>query len=362
MDSVTHLITTLERGGAEKQLLTLVREQCNSGRDVSVIPLKGNLELVEDFVEAGAQVNVKVCNRIPFLQLLILRKVFSKRRQIIHAHLPRAELFAALTKSHNKLVVSKHNAEAFFPKVNGWLSRRLARFVSKRADMIIAISEAVYVFIQENLEMAEGSQIKVIHYGRDSRLDSQMLRNPGALRDLMVREGGPIIGTIGRLVPQKDYPTLLKSFRLTLDHFPEATLLILGEGPERKNLDFELKKLGIADRVEFLGKKAEVENFLKSLDLFLLTSIYEGFGLVLLEAMSTCVPIVASSNSAIPEVLGLDHPGLSKTGDEKDFFKKISYLLTPEGKQMALDLQAKRLTLFSATLMASKIDQLYANL
>jgi glycosyltransferase involved in cell wall biosynthesis len=96
---------------------------------------------------------------------------------------------------------------------------------------------------------------------------------------------------------------LLEAFSLFLKAVPGAELVIVGVGP----LEAELKKmtlgLGIENRVRWLGKRSDVPAVMKSFDVFALTSIYEGFGLVLLEAMAAGIPVVASRVSAIPEVL-----------------------------------------------------------
>ena len=118
MPPLIHLITTIEMGGAEKQLLILAKEQAQKDFDVVVIPLKGKPELLQSFQDAGITVDLSVISK-PFLyQLTYLFKKFNSERLIIHAHLPRAELIASLTSVRNPFFASRHNAEQFFPKAN----------------------------------------------------------------------------------------------------------------------------------------------------------------------------------------------------------------------------------------------------
>jgi glycosyltransferase involved in cell wall biosynthesis len=119
------------------------------------------------------------------------------------------------------------------------------------------------------------------------------------------------------------------------------------------------RNMGIADSVFFLGRSSLIYEFLSGLDVFILTSKYEGFGMVLLEAMDAGVPVVASRNSAIPEVLGEDFPGLCTTGNSKDFYHKIERLNDPEYRNRVLAQQQTRLELFRADLMCSKINLIY---
>jgi glycosyltransferase involved in cell wall biosynthesis len=118
--------------------------------------------------------------------------------------------------------------------------------------------------------------------------------------------------------------------------------------------------LGLSDSVNFLGRNSRIYDFLSELDAFILTSKYEGFGMVLLEAMDAGIPVIASNNSAIPEVLGDDFPGLCITGESKEFCKKIDFLNDPVYRKMILDKQSVRLQLFGADVMSQKINEIYA--
>ena len=92
MMKVHHVITTINRGGAENQLLVLVREQIKSGMEVSVLYLKGEPELERDLSDAGAIVSHDIANQNPFIQFLKMRSISKSQRTLLHAHLPRAEL------------------------------------------------------------------------------------------------------------------------------------------------------------------------------------------------------------------------------------------------------------------------------
>ena len=126
---IFHLITTLERGGAENQLVTLVREQIRDNNQVFVGYLKGKPELVTELEKMSATVLSEVSNLALILQIFKIRKIINKLEpDIIHAHLPRAELISSLIKGKTKLILSKHNSETFWPGVNARLSRYLSKF------------------------------------------------------------------------------------------------------------------------------------------------------------------------------------------------------------------------------------------
>ena len=176
---------------------------------------------------------------------------------------------------------------------------------------------------------------------------------------LQLKEPSKLIGTVARLTEQKDYKTLLKTFQLIHKVRPEYKLQIVGVGHLEGSLRTLSKELGLEASVDWIGKVRDPNEYIANWDVFILTSLYEGFGLVLLESMSMGVPIVASMNSAIPEVLGLEHPGLARTSDPNDFYSKVSALLDPRVREQTISLQDLRLTKFDPKLMAQKIDELY---
>lgn len=352
MTSVLHLITTIKRGGAENQLLVLVKEQVRSGLKVHVVYLKDEPELIQDFQEVGAIVHNELRGLKPFSQPFALRKLLHKEISIVHAHLPRAELVGLFCPAAFTFITSRHNAEPFFLNAPKFLSNLLARLVCYRAKAVIAISSAVKDFLLEQGEIKDMKKAKVVLYGYVPHFDS-----PRATKS----SSGKIynIGTISRLTDQKDIPTMLNAFKEYLATVPTARLFILGEGQLEKQLETMCSRMFAENTVAFLGRSSKIYEFLEKLDAFILTSKYEGFGMVLLEAMDAGVPIIASRNSAIPEVLGADFPGLCQTGNVSDFKAKMEMLNNKEYRQSILDQQKERLAIFDSSTMERKISSIY---
>jgi glycosyltransferase involved in cell wall biosynthesis len=350
MKSVTHVITTIELGGAEKQLLILAEQQVLLGYDVSIVFLKGKPELSDAFNQVGVKEIISLEGNSVFRQLFYLRGV-TRDAQNVHAHLPRAELLVALSLwSKSRLIVSRHNAEQFFPGAPRFISSLLSRYVVSRAESVIAISSAVSKFLYETSEVSGKDKVQTIHYGK----------SPDFSEVVDYSFPTKVIGTVARLTEQKDYVTLLNAFALLLQIDPEYRLQIIGAG----HLDSALKdfasKLGINENVEWLGKVNEPAKYISTWDLFILTSLYEGFGLVLLESMALGTPIVASNNSAIPEVLGVDYLGLARTCDPEDFLEKMKVLLRVEGRSLAVKQMKENIVRFNPAVMAREVCELYA--
>lgn len=353
MKSVFHIITTISRGGAENQLLVLVKEQVELGLDVHVVYLKGEPELEAEFLQAGASIHHNLVDKNPLIQPLTFRKVLAGQTPVVHAHLPRAELVALFTLKRFRLVTSRHNSEPFFPGKPKFISNFLSRIVEIRSARIIAISDAVRNYLIERGEIRYPQKVETVLYGYKRHFSK---------REVSTRNSSQVfhVGTISRLADQKDIPTMLAAFKQFRDEYPKADLSILGAGPLEERLKLLTSSLQLESCVFFLGRQSNVYEFLFTLDVFILTSKYEGFGMVLLEAMDAGVPIIASNNSAIPEVLGQDFPGLCETGKKAEFAQKLFQLRDPDFRALVLNHQESRLNLFDASSMCKKIVSIYS--
>jgi glycosyltransferase involved in cell wall biosynthesis len=349
---VTHVITTIARGGAENQLKVLIAEQIQRGHKVEVVYLKGEPELRIKLESLGAVVNNFLVGRRFLTQLFFLRIFFKHNSGIIHAHLPRAELISALSNPNRNLIVSRHNAEPFFPKAPKFVSILLSRLVEKKCQRLVVISKAVKEYLVSNREIVDKSKVELVYYGFDPDIPNRSERPFNSSVEFR-------IGTIGRLTNQKDYPTLFEAFKLFLKTHTKAKLFIVGGGELETELKELANEIGIDSNVVWVGRTDDVHTWLSKMDLFVLASKYEGFGLVLLEAIQAGVPVLASNNSAIPEVLGSGSAGLFRTGDSRELFEKINFYEDEKNRQLLVNEQRQRLQFFTPSRMILEMDQIY---
>ena len=143
---------------------------------------------------------------------------------------------------------------------------------------------------------------------------------------------------------------------------PNTDLYIVGEGYLQKDLIELSKSLGIKDKVHLIGKTEYIKEFLSKIDLFILPSKYEGFGLVLLEAMVAKKPIIAANNSAIPEVLGKTYEGLFQTGNVNALEQQINTVINDQNFSGRLvQSYSTQLDLFKPSDMSKNIRNIYSN-
>jgi glycosyltransferase involved in cell wall biosynthesis len=345
------------RGGAENQLLEVVKQQVAQGIEVEVAFLKGEPELASDIEHAGGRVNKSLSNRSLLTQFFLLRKLLLNQTSIIHAHLPRAEIMCAFTIRKSRFFFTRHNSEPFFPIAPHFVSILLSRFVCHRSVAGIAITNAVREYGISSKEIGASFPFSVVHYGYTSRAefvhDEKRQANNENNGEFCLE-----IVTIGRLVPQKDQRILIASLAELLRSGNSAHLTVIGDGILRAELEANAINLGVATDVTFLGRIENPLEVLYKFDVFVLPSVYEGFGLVLLEAMDCGLPIIGADNTSIPEVLG---PAgmLFKTGNSADLTSKLLHLYRQDARNHLSKLSKLRLMDFSPTRMSEALLKIY---
>src|SRR5262249_2525653 len=144
-----------------------------------------------------------------------------------------------------------------------------------------------------------------ISYGVDvdrfARVDPAQIAAFRARHDLPA--DAVVIGSVGRLVEQKDYPTQLRAFAQAAARVPSLRMLLVGDGPLRASLAGLARELGVADSVRFAGHSDEVPVALRALDVFVLASKFEPYGVAILEAKASGTPIVATRVNEVSEIL-----------------------------------------------------------
>ena len=181
------------------------------------------------------------------------------------------------------------------------------------------------------IEAAPAEKVNVVHYGleyswlSDDDITSARLE----LRaELGLEADAQLLGMVCRLTEQKGIPYALESLRRIRSDFPRAHLVIAGDGDKAAELRRLTSALGIADRVHWLGWRPDAAELMAAFDVLLVPSLWEGFGLVLLEAMARRVPVIASRVSAIPEVVLDGETGvLIETRDVDGLVQALTRLL-----------------------------------
>lgn len=307
LPAVLHLITSLDRGGAENYLLALLSHSDTSRYRMEVAVLRGEGELTPEFQAAGIPLHhLRARAGVdPFALGRLRRLIKGGSFDVVHSHLFRADLYAAvaiaaLGDQRPLLFSTRHNDDRFF--LNPFVGI-LHYLVSGHQDTIIAISDHVARFtIARGVRYPE--RVRRVYHGLDPRNEAAESRERMLAREELGIPGDAyLVGNVGRLAPQKGQRHLVSAMPLLLEHVPWAHAVIAGGGDLAPRLRDLAAELGVSDRVHVLGPRRDVPAIMQAIDVFAMPSMWEGFGIVLLEAMAAARPIVASRVATIPEVV-----------------------------------------------------------
>jgi glycosyltransferase involved in cell wall biosynthesis len=327
MTRVLHIHKINGIGGSEGHLLTLLPALRARGVDARFlgldVPGSDAPRFYHALDEAGVPHRSVRCtfDANPRMAADVVRAVRDERPGLVHTHLVHADLYgaAAATALRVPVVSSRHNDDRYLLGPFRYVDRAFAR----PARRIIAISDAVHRFLVE--AGLPRKKIVTVHYGLDRLPEARSGIQPA---ELGIAADAPVVLAIGRLTEQKDHPTLLRAFARAHVSHPDAVLVILGIGPLEAETRALAGGLGLAGAVHLPGRLA-IRDWLERADLFVHTSRWEGFGLVLLEAMLAGLPIVATRVSAVPEVVADGVTGcLFAPGDDAGIGRAIDDLLS----------------------------------
>lgn len=304
---VLQVITSLERGGAENHLLALLTHADRQAFDFETAVLSGEGELVPRFREAGIPIHLlKARSRFdPFALERLANLVRQGKFDIVHSHLFRADIFAGLAVARlgddaPALVSTRHNDDRFF--LNPFVGI-VHYVVSSRQDLIIAISDHIARFTVSR-GVRDPARVRRVYHGIEPPVLQALERDGQRIRqELGIAQDDFLVGNVGRLAPQKGQRHLIAAMPLLLERVPRAHAVIAGAGDLEGYLRDLALEVGVGDRVHVLGPRRDVPALMHAIDVFAMPSIWEGFGLVLLEAMAAGRPIVASRVATIPEVV-----------------------------------------------------------
>jgi glycosyltransferase involved in cell wall biosynthesis len=353
---IVHIIPTLDMGGAERLLVDIVKNLDKDTFSVSVVCLKRfgswGIELKKQGIVLSLAGGGKHFGFFNFLNLLKILK--EAKPDIVHTHLFGADVFGVLAAKlvGTKAIVStEHNLNYQEGTLKRFVKNKTMTFVQK----IVAVSEAVkkYVVLSENISE---DKVTVIFNGVElEKFLNKERKYP--------KKNEVIIGSLGRLTEQKGFDFLVKSMTLLKDE--KVRCLVAGEGKNREKLEKQIEKESLTNKIKFLGWQQDTKKFLSLLDIFILPSRWEGFGIAILEAGLSGLPVIASKVDGIKEIIEDGVDGLLfEKGDFNELAEKISYLVgnPKERERLGSSLQNKVKERFFIEKIVKEYEKLYLRL
>jgi glycosyltransferase involved in cell wall biosynthesis len=272
--------------------------------------------------------------RVPALVRLLRRE----RPQVFHAHMSSPVAckwgLAAAVLARVPAVLGTVQVGAYDPPNRS--AYRQLRGLTRGVGRYLAVSREIAAELTGKLGWPRG-KVEVIYNAVD--VERAAVDAPPGLREQL--GGGetlPLVLTPARLNPQKGHRVLLEA----VAEVPDALFLLAGDGPERASLEAEAERLGVVDRVCFLGRREDVPQLLAACDVFALPSLYEGSSLAVLEAMAAGIPIVSSAIGGTDELIEDGRSGLLvPPGDAKALAGALRRMLADRGLRESLAAAAR---------------------
>ncbi len=352
----THRIAGI--GGSERHLLTLLPALAARGLEVSFV----GLDLAGDGPEPFYAELERA--QIPFERIAAahdlsprtparLRRIVTREKpDLLHTHLVHAETYGTLAAGRTPIVATKHNDDPFRAGAFRFVERALAR----RSKRVICITEALARFNRDVVGLP-AAKLRVVRYGMDAPPRAWASDPPVSLP-----ANARVLLAVSRLVPQKGLDVAVRALPTICVAEPNAILVVLGEGPERESLTRLARSLGVEHALRLPGHLGDVTRWLEQSALFVHPARWEGFGLVLLEAMLAGRAVVASNVSAVPEIVEDGVTGVLVAPDDPSALaRSVSDLLADPARAAALGTAAltRARSAFSVERMATDTIAVY---
>lgn len=297
----------------------------------------------------------------------VRQRVLSIKPDLIHANSVRAGLVATGATFGLKTRVVWHLHD-LLPRHPLSCMIRIFAFLSRRTEMI-AVSQAVADnFIGALFPLKK--RVRTILNGIDlKKFHSSQIARQEIREELQLDDAQSVVGVVGQLTPRKGQLELVRAFAQVLTQIPRATLLVVGAPLFNRDeqyaalLKTTAQELGIADRVLFTGARSDVAAVMQALDLLVINSSAEPFGLVAVEAMACGTPILAAASGGIPEIIAHGRNGwLVPRGDEQALARAVVHLFSHPGlmTQLAEQGETHVTSHFSAERYLSQLQAFYS--
>lgn len=318
MIRVAHLIKGMYRSGAESLLVEGLRVADRDRFDLRYAYFLSQYNGVDEDLRAlGAGVTCFNVANTPAMLLSVgqvARYLREARIDVVHAHLPVSGVVAALAarRAGVPIVYTEHTpVEPYHPATRLALRATWGLF-----SRVVAVSPDVAASVRAN--GGRRAAVQVVMNGIDTdRFAPGVADGAAARRALGIPDGAPVVGTVASLRPQKRIDVWLAAARKILDRTPEAHFVLVGGGEMRAAVERDVDALGLADAVHLVGPKPDVRPYLAGMDVFMMSSEFEGFGLAPVEAMAMQVPVVATGVVGIRNVIRDGEDGLLVPFDER---------------------------------------------
>ena len=362
---ILHIIKSLGRGGAEMLLPETIKLHDKKFEFHVIYFLPWKNQMVETIEKAGGKV---ICfpasNNIKLLQQYAKVIGYCKRNKInlIHCHLPWSGFLGRIVHSKTKIpvVYTEHNIQERYHFATKFLNR--LSFNSQ--SLALGVSNDVSQSILKNIKPEIPVQtllngVNTAHFRHDSIFKEEIKRSYN------IPENAVVIGNIAVFREQKAISVWLKAFKEILNIHPDVYGILVGAGPQDEEIKELVKNLKLEERLILTGLQTNTIAYFSAMDIFMMSSVFEGLPIALLEAMSSGCAIVSTKAGGVVEAIRDERDGLlCEVGDWECLAKKCSLLIQDSGRRDNLQKASRERVIesFSLNAMVEKLEENYLKL
>lgn len=360
---VLHLIKSLNRGGAETLLAEGLRFADRERFELSYGFFNPRLDALASTLAAnGARVTCfEAAGMVSMLGRIsrVVRHLRELRVDLLHCHLPTSGAVGRVAGrvAGVPVVYTEHNKPEWYRRPTFWLNSCTYGL----QEHVIAVSASVEDSIRRHIRPRV--PVTVIRNGIDVGSFTRGEHDGLAVRERFgIPSDAPVVGNVAALIPQKRLDEWIDAARSIRQHHPSTRFLLIGEGPLQPMLVERIAATGLQDAVYLCGVQADVRQYLAAMDIYMMSSAYEGLPVALLEAMAMrCAP-VCTAVGGIPEVIREGRSGfLTKPGKPGQLADRVGKLLASPGllREVAAEARLAVASDFGMERMARELEALY---
>lgn len=373
-NNILYIITKLELGGAQKHLLSVISHLDTNRYNIFLFTGSNGFLISEALLIPGIRINLSIFlerSISPIKDILALCEIFAyikkNKINIVHTHSSKSGIIGRIAAKLAGVKVIVHTVHGWsFNDYQPYLLRLfyiwLERICANCCSKIITVSNYDKEKGLKN-SIGELNQYIVITYGIDLKQFSEacsLAKNkPSIYVDNLV------VGMIACFKPQKNPEAYIKLAGLIIKDFPQVKFLLIGDGVLRKNIERLIEKLRIKNNCILLGWRQDIAQLLLGIDIFVLTSLWEGLPISVLEAMACAKPVLATNTGGVSELILDGKTGfLVECGNIRQMTERLKILLNDNDLRLRIG-QSARDSLgerFSIDCMIKNIDNLYGSL
>ncbi|HSJ94042.1 MAG TPA: glycosyltransferase family 4 protein [Gaiellaceae bacterium] len=353
---VLHMQKVAGISGSEAHLLQLLPDLRARGWDVRFLMLHedepGAWEFAHELEARGVPLDgIRLRADVDPIALGAVAAYLTRHRPaVLHTHLVHADVYGQLAGATTGVPLRLSTKHGFNEFREGRWFGLADRSVGSLAHVHIAISQGLAHYLAET-EGFDEDTFRIVHYGIAARDDAAPFEG-----------SAPRLLCVGRLIPIKGHLVLLRALAQVRARVPDVTLDVAGRGPLEPALRALARELGVEAAVRFLGFVSPVERAIEEAAVVVVPSIGEGFGMVALEAMERCRPVVASAVGGLPEIVAHGETGLVvPPGDADALAEALGDLASNLSLARAMGVSGRRRAVseFTPERCAERIQELY---